>query len=406
MSGGNKSLVKVTLRNPLDKRDQITYTIEPFDTQLSRDWIKALKQLLSSRLLLEKNYCFLGFPGTQRNLQYLCDELNQAVYQVNKFTESGAWRAAGLDDYMIEEWFSPDTVRYNTGYLIPVPGSSLEIRKQQWGLRLKRDIMNRIHNHFERLQGTVWNLSPYYQTADDDTKYAIRQLNNLCHEIENLVLSQRKQIADPDWIRPNQITTWLSAPRLELTDEHRKLFVENKYDRKFGTVYMHWTQIGKTLFEVWRDENAPDLTVGDDPTDISVGSGITCEAITALKFYSGEFDVEWAKSVGRGGETPWHDVEQEEFNAWLIQNNIDNTNPKLSLGYLPLGQVCLLESFGTTDEQTIWNTLEQYLDIYCIEVDGVQCKYDYVWSDPDYKQMQIDVLKPGYNYWRTKNAMD
>jgi len=403
MSGGNKSLVKVTLRNPLDKRDQLTYTIEPFDTQLTKDWIIALKQLLNSRLLLEKNYCFLGFPGTQRNLQYLCDMLNQAVYQVNKFTESGAWRTVGLNDYMIEEWFSPDTVRYNTGYQIPVPGSSLEIRKQQWGLRLKRDIMNRVHNHFERLQGTVWNLSPYYQTADDKTKYAIRQLNNLCHEIENLVLSQRKQISDPDWIRPNQITTWLEAPRLDLTDEHRKLFIENKYDRKFGTAYMHWTQIGKTLFEVWRDESAPDITVGNDPTDISVGAGNTCEAITALKFYSGEFDVEWGKSVGQGGETPWHDVEQEEFHAWLIKNNIDNTNPKLSLGYLPLGQVQLLESFGTTDEQTIWNILEQHLDIYCIEVDGIQCKYDYVWSDPDYEQMQIDVLKPGYNYWKTKN---
>jgi hypothetical protein len=329
--------------------------------------------------------------------------LNQAVYQVNKFTESGAWRTVGLNDYMIEEWFSPDTVRYNTGYQIPVPGSSLEIRKQQWGLRLKRDIMNRVHNHFERLQGTVWNLSPYYQTADDKTKYAIRQLNNLCHEIENLVLSQRKQISDPDWIRPNQITTWLEAPRLDLTDEHRKLFIENKYDRKFGTAYMHWTQIGKTLFEVWRDESAPDITVGNDPTDISVGACKTCEAITALKFYSGEFDVEWGKSVGQGGETPWHDVEQEEFHAWLIKNNIDNTNPKLSLGYLPLGQVQLLESFGTTDEQTIWNILEQHLDIYCIEVDGIQCKYDYVWSDPDYEQMQIDVLKPGYNYWKTKN---
>jgi hypothetical protein len=58
MSGGNKSLVKVTLRNPLDKRDQLTYTIEPFDTQLTKDWIIALKQLLNSRLLLEKIIVF------------------------------------------------------------------------------------------------------------------------------------------------------------------------------------------------------------------------------------------------------------------------------------------------------------------------------------------------------------
>ena len=44
---------------------------------------------------------------------------------------------------------------------------------------------------------------------------------------------------------------------------------------------MHWCQIGKTLMEVYRDEGAPVLT------------DTVCEAITHLKYYSGEFDVEW-----------------------------------------------------------------------------------------------------------------
>jgi len=71
--------------------------------------------------------------------------------------------------------------------------------------------MNRLHNYFEVLQGTVENLSPYYKYADYDTKYAIRQLNNICHEIENLCLSQRKQSTAPEWIRPSQITTFLQC---------------------------------------------------------------------------------------------------------------------------------------------------------------------------------------------------
>jgi len=70
-----------------------------------------------------------------------------------------------------------------------------------------------------------------------------------------------------------------------LTDEHRQGFLTNGYDRVFGGVYMHWTQIGKTLFEVFRDEHAPELTA------------TVCEAITELKYFSGEFDVEWGKSV-------------------------------------------------------------------------------------------------------------
>lgn len=393
MSGGTQSLIEVRLRNPCDKNDQISYWIEPFDTAIGRDWLAALKEILDKKLILEKNYCFLGFPGTQRNLEYLCQSLNEAIFDINEFNRTGIWQSCGLQEYMIEEFFTPDTVRYGTNYEIPKPGSDLATRKALWGLRLKRGIMNRLHNHFEKLQGTVWNISPYFSFADDNTRYAIRQLNNLCHEIENLVLGLRKSVSDPDWVRPSQITTWISAPRYDLNDLHRKDFATNGYDRRFGHVYMHWTQIGKTLFEVFRDENAPDLNVGSDPTDISVGSGTACEAITALKFYSGEFDVEWAKSVTRDENSPWFDEQHKEFESWLDKNGIDSSNPALSLGYLPVGKVLLQQSFGTTDEKTIWKILEQHLDIYSITVGDVCCVWDYVWSDPDYRHMQMAILE-------------
>ena len=392
MSGGTQSLIEVRLRNPCDKADQISYWIQPFDTDIGRDWVVALRDLLQKGLALEKNYCFLGFPGTQRNLQYLCDCLNQAIFDINQFNRTGIWQAQGLAEYMIEEYFTPDTVRYGDGYEIPKPGSDLETRKSLWGLRLKRGIMNRLHNHFEKLQGTVWNPSPYFSLADDGTRYAIRQLNNLCHEIENLVLGLRKSVSDPDWVRPSQITTWISAPRHDLLPKHRLGFASNGFDRRFGHVYMHWTQIGKTLFEVFRDEGAPDLNVGNDPTDISVGAGTTCEAITALKFYSGEFDVEWAKSVTRDENSPWFDEQHKDFESWLAKNGIDHSNPELSLGYLPLGEVLLEKSFGTTDEKEIWAVLEKHLDIYSITVDDVCCVWDYVWSDPGYRAMQIETL--------------
>ena len=72
MSGGTP-IVKVVLRNPLNYKDQIDYTIRPYDTAISRDWIVALKKSLVSKKHLEKNYCFLGFPKTARNLSYLCN---------------------------------------------------------------------------------------------------------------------------------------------------------------------------------------------------------------------------------------------------------------------------------------------------------------------------------------------
>ena len=348
--------VKVTLRNPLDFDDCITYEIIPDNHQLARDWELALKGLLEAGNLLEKNFCFMGFPHTARTIEYLCDQLNIHVRTINAF----------FPDYTITEAYTPSTVRT--------------------GLDPNHDVLNKLHNHFEILQGTVWGLSDWYKRADYDTKYAIRQLNNICHEIENLILSQRKLATDPYWVRPSQITTFLNARRYDLTDEHRELFLENGYDRVLGGVYMHWTQIGKTLYEVFRDEGAPELT------------DTVCEAINELKYYSGEFDIEWGNDVVYPGKHVWHNLEQQEFRTWLKNNNKDYTDPKLSLGYLPIGQVDLIKSFGTDDYQEIWDIIGSHLDIYSIEVNGVSNTFNSCWSDSDYQQKQIDMMRPGYDY--------
>lgn len=384
MTGTAQSEIRVTLRNPLDKNDLLDYYIIPDDHQLARDWVTALKKLLTSENLLEKNYCFIGFAKTSRDLEYLCNELNAAVETINKFD----FTLHGLDNYIIEEWFHPNTVRFPDTYPIEnrTTGDDLSTARLQIGLHPKHTILNQLHNHFERLQGTVENLSPYYRSADHDTKYAIRQLNIICHELENLILSQRKARVQPEWQRPSQITTFLHADRYHLTDEHRQGFLSNGYDRVFGGVYMHWAQIGKTLFEVWRDEGAPQLT------------DTVCEAITHLEYYSGEFDIEWARDVTANSGFPWHDQEQQEFRKWLISNGLDPNNTKLSLGYLPLGHVDLVRSFGTDNMFTIWELLSSHLDIYSIEVEGVRSVFDYCWSDSDNKQRQIDMMRLGYDY--------
>jgi len=384
MLGTDQSKVTVTLRNPLDHNDLLEYYIIPNETQLARDWITALKEILNNRNLIEKNYCFMGFSKTARTLEYLCEELNSNVETINNcdFTKYG------LENYIIEEWFHPNTVRFPDSYQIETRTTSdlVTDRRINLGLHPKHSTLNQLHNHFEKLQGTVDRLSPYYKVADYETKYAIRQLNILCHEIENLILSQRKARTVPEWQRPSQITTFLHAIRYTLTDSLREGFLTNGYDRKFGHVYMHWAQIGKTLFEVWRDENAPML------------SKTTCEAITHLEYYSGEFDVEWGKDVTKDNNYPWHDKEQREFQTWLVSNDLDPGDTKLSLGYLPLGYVDLENSFGTTNMFEIWDKLSSHLDIYKIEVDGIANIFNYCWTDSTYKQQQIEMMRPGYDF--------
>jgi len=350
--------VKIVLRNPLNKTDQIDYTINVNDTPMGNRWYAALQDILRQNKYLEKNFCFLGFPDSARDLDFICQELNWAKNQINSFFDP--------DEYIITDEWTPSLLCATRG--------------------TNQQVMNKLHNHFEHLQGTVWGLSEYYKKADYETKFAIRQLNNLCHEAESLMLSQVKKIEAPEWIRPSQITTFLNAQRLEFPDEYKTTYSPSAYDRKFGEVYLHWAQIGKTLYEVFRDEQGVDI------------DRATCDAITHLRYYSGEFDIEWAKDVCFDGPRDWHNKEISAFGVWLEKNGFNPTDTQYNFGYHPVGQVALQENFGTVDCQQVWPLLSKYLDIYSISAGDAAAVYDYTWTDPDYYRQQIERLKPGYDY--------
>lgn len=338
-------MIRIVLSN--ETGDDIDYTITPNDTQLAHDWQVALKDNIRANLRLEKNFCFLGFPNGVRSIRVICVELNQHIDVVNSSNIG----------YRIPEHFCKDSVMYDLEKFNFDSDTNY----------FKHDILNQLHNHFEVLQGTVEHVSDYYINANDKVKNSIKHLNYLCHELENQILAKIKSVRNPEWVRPSQITQFDNAPRLHLTDEHRQGFAVNGYDRVFGGVYTHWCQIGKTYFEVFRDEGAPKLT------------DAVCDAITDLQYYSGEFDIEWGRDVVRNGENKWHNSQIDRYYEWLEENNKDITDPKLSLGYLPIGQVDLMSSFGSTDPETIWKVLSKYLNISKIEIDGVTAHYDYGW---------------------------
>ena len=56
-----------------------------YDTPLGLRWIEALKDNLKQKRILEKNFCFLGWADSKRNLTYLCKELNKNIAQINSF---------------------------------------------------------------------------------------------------------------------------------------------------------------------------------------------------------------------------------------------------------------------------------------------------------------------------------
>ena len=350
--------------------------INLYDTPLGKRFIEALKDNLDKKRILEKNFCFLGWADSKRNLNFLCHELNKSIEQINSFTFNPPYER--IDP------FTADDFQYSAKLKTGLCPDGDEMTKP--GLRLKHDSCNLLHMYFEELQGTAWQMSEYYKQADTETKYAIRQLNNICHEIESWVLSYRKSIVEPAWIRPSQITTFLNAPRYDLHEEDYNLFKENRYDRELGGVYLHWSQVGKTLFEVYRDEHAPKMTEA------------LCSEINHQKYYSGEFDVEWGDTITEAT----HDFKKEEmdgFRKWLKENNYDWEDPKLSLGYIKIGQVDMKLAFQNKPFLEVYDDMKDNLNITSIHTIGSRSwenEYPYTLDSNNWKQIQMEGLKQGY----------
>ena len=347
-------------------------TINIYNTPLGERFVEALKDNLTQKRILEKNFCFLGFADSKRDLNFLCKELNKSIEQINSFEFDPPYERISP--------FVGDDFQYSARLPIGRHVNGNEMATP--GLRLKHEACNLLHRYFEELQGTAWELSPYYKQADIETKYAIRQLNNLCHEIESWVEAYRKQAFEPEWMRPSQITTFLNAPRYDLQEQDYELFKKNRYSRELGGVYLHWSQVGKTLYEVFRDE-------GEKPLDDA-----TCSAINHQKYYSGEFDIEWGETITE--EHPFKLKEMNRYRKWLESNGYDWEDPKLSLGYIKIGQVDIKNK---TFLQT-YAEMKDNLDIQSIKVAGqnsVENIFSYTLDSADWKNIQMESLKKGYN---------
>jgi hypothetical protein len=326
--------------------------IDVDNNSLSQRWLAALKDLIQNEYHLEKNYCWLGWTESDRTAEYICGEINRSINAVNQANLGYQIQCA---DYDVATVIQPD-------------------------LDVNHERMNWLHRYFEDLQGVSGAMSPYYTAADDATRWHIRQLNLLCHELESLVLSMRKVVQAPEWRRPSQLMCWLRAPRFELEPEDYELFGIETINRQLGGVYVGVNKaVGKAHWEVFCDE-------GRD----SRLSELTTTSLRAQTQAAGDFDIEWARDPGA---YPWQQKKLAEFRDWLTANGFDPDDKSLTIGHPKVAQVNLLKSFGTTDHEKIWAQLAQHLDVYKIQVGNLEATYTYNWSDPDYAEQQIKELK-------------
>ena len=341
--------IEIDLRSADNKT--LTVYIDIADNSLSRKWLSAVNDVIQRDLHLEKNYCWLGWTESARTAEYLCTQINRSIMAIN----------ASALDYRIQDFFTPGTMI-------------------QADLDIDHARMNQLHRYFEDLQGTAGAMSQHYTAADDHTRWHIRQLNLLCHELESLVLSMRKAVQAPEWRRPSQLMCWLQAPRFELEAEDYDLFGIDTINRKLGGVYVGVNKaVGKHHWEVFQDEGR----------DSRIGELVTT-SLKAQTQAAADFDIEWARDPGA---YPWQIAQLAEFREWLARNGFNPDDPSLTIGHPQVGQVDLARSFGTQDYEKIWAQLSTHLDVYSVRTSTATAIYNYHWSDPDYDLQQIRALK-------------
>lgn len=361
MSGGKiLDKIEIELRD-FDSQSKFKIYIDIHENSLSRKWLSSLNMLLEDQYHLEKNYCFFGFADNKRDGKFILDAVNSSINAINQ---------ADLG-YHIDDHFDLATTLHDGPVAEGLPG-----------LKLIHDRMNWLHRYFEDLQGVSGRTSQFALKADPATQWHIRQLNLLCHEFESWALSHRMKIIAPQWQRPSQLMCWLNAPRFLLDENDYELFGIDTINRPLGGVFVGVNKaIGKHHWEVFNDEGR-DSRVGE----------LVSTTLRSQTEAAGDFDIEWANNPG---EFKWQKIKMVEFRQWLTDNGFDPEDKNLTIGHPQVGQVDLVRSFNTTDYATIWNILNQQLDVWSIRTSDCHAVYDYHWSDPDFQQRQIDILSKG-----------
>lgn len=315
---------KMTFRNTQTQAMQsIVWNLK--DNLVSQKWARCNQfDYLEEECMAEKNYMLQHWEyddanPNARNIPALCSEMNRYVAIINNYFDGSSDRRV---NYHITQYFDPAT--------------------------LDQNILNEIHHHFEVLIGQVWNISDYFKKADRPTCFAIRQLNNLCHEMESL---RRAGVSsnDPYW-NAYIYFPWLPGKSYK--------FVESDYDhfirtRGFGDLMLHYAQLGKTPLEAWQGR---DEVIFDDN-------------ITGLRYLSGEFVVSFGADIPVDTQLRYIAEGDEKFFPWLESRGQDPRSKFTGVGVICVGEFDRTLFPGKAAAE-IMLELFNYDDIYKLELMG------------------------------------
>ncbi len=345
--------VELILRNPRQRKEEVSLSFELFDLPLAKRWAEMLREALQRPHILEKNSSFIGFIHGARNREFLAQQLNTACELIRQYRGEPPW---------------------DVPYPIPQKCPSGPI---------SFELLNEFHHHFETLMGGTFSVSNYYRQAPAEIRNAIRLINYTVHELESVERSWLSYAANQR-IYPYSVVEFLEKEivRRDLADEDYDLF---SLANVFGNLQIAYCQTGKTPYEAWRDRD----------------ENIFAKNINGVQFYSANFLIRW-------GHSSDPDRQQknivEPFQQWLIEKGadlrhktyyIDQWNKKHGLGFLTIGRLDTRNA-STRDVSDWQGIVGSHPDIYKVRLhEGkriTEKTYEYLLTDEQFSQSLAAML--------------
>ena len=291
-----------TLHIRLSNAQGSSYTLyfNIFRTEIASKWLAELQKTLDMGTQIDDPERMYGFKGSKYNKEYCIDTINGFVNSINSYK--------------------------------PVCQRHINYNYTQ-------DDLNYLHNIFERYHGLydTQNHNEFYTNAPTNVQYALGQLNIWIHRLESIDSYARF------------VCTFSSDGRGRIPfapDDYKEFTLLEKW----GGLYINYCEIGKTLVDMYRDN------------DEHIGN----EAFIPQRYFKSDFNVKFTH------HTPEEYAELEQNVIAYYEKNLDkfvalgHFDPKFALGSIQVGQ---LQTHRDIDKQTFEDMLSQYTIIDNLHID-------------------------------------
>ena len=263
--------LKITICDPANFNKEISFDWEVLHTPPALMWFKLLTNLAQIKKRIFPR--FTGFISPHKKMSHLRDNLNQCIEIING---GGLYKIAERATDSFDQEFS-----------------------------------NIIHHHFEILSGSYENPSDIYKSSNKIVRKAIAGLNQNIHDMEALTRANEFKKSGETGASA-LICEVVGVPRYKMPEDFLEYF---SMKIEYGDIFLHYSQIGKTWWEVFIDQDQE----------------IFPDAIRPLSVISGEFDAFFY-------DFKMPDVTKNQLDDLLIKCGQDPQNKHLALGYLPVAK--------------------------------------------------------------------